>query len=228
MKALLNINVMGESIMRGYETFEKIKESGICAIVRGTSADALCKIAESLIEGGVKAIEVTFNTPGADEMIKELSKKYSNDLLIGAGTVLDTETAKTAIAAGAQFVLAPSLNLEVMRICQRYNVLPVPGVCSPTEVLTAWENGAQVVKVFPAGALGARYIKELKGPFAHIEMMPVGGVNLSNIGDYIKAGACSAGIGSELVDKKLVAEGKFDEITKRAAAFIEAVKEARK
>jgi 2-dehydro-3-deoxyphosphogluconate aldolase/(4S)-4-hydroxy-2-oxoglutarate aldolase len=210
--------------MKDYEVLQNIKASGVCAIVRGTSPESLCKIAEALIAGGVKAIEVTFNTPGADEMIKELVKKYGNELMVGAGTVLDPETAKVAIAAGAQFILSPSLNLEVMRICQRYSVLPVPGVCTPTEILTAWENGAQVVKIFPAGALGASYIKQVKGPFNHIDMMVVGGINVNNIGEYVKAGACSAGIGSELVDKKLVAEGKFDEITARAKAFIDAFK----
>jgi 2-dehydro-3-deoxyphosphogluconate aldolase/(4S)-4-hydroxy-2-oxoglutarate aldolase len=210
--------------MKDYEVLQNIKASGVCAIVRGTSPDSLCKIAEALIAGGVKAIEVTFNTPGADEMIKELVKKYGNELMVGAGTVLDPETAKVAIAAGAQFILSPSLNLEVMRICQRYSVLPVPGVCTPTEILTAWENGAQVVKIFPAGALGASYIKQVKGPFNHIDMMVVGGINVNNIGEYVKAGACSAGIGSELVDKKLVAEGRFDEITARAKAFIDAFK----
>lgn len=214
--------------MKDYQVLEIIKNTGICAIVRGTSADALCKIADSLKAGGVKAIEVTFNTPGAAEMIKELSKKYSNDMIIGAGTVLDTETARVAIMSGASFVLSPSLNVDVMRMCQRYSVLPVPGVCTPTEILTAWENGAQVVKIFPAGALGSRYIKEVRGPFSHIDMMAVGGVNVDNTADYIKAGACSVGIGSELVDKKLVEAGSFAEITRRAEAFIKAVENARK
>lgn len=210
--------------MKDYEVLQNVKKSGVCAIVRGTSADSLCKIANALIAGGVKAIEVTFNTPGADEMIKELVKKYGSEMMVGAGTVLDPETAKVAIAAGAQFILSPSLNIEVMRICQRYSVLPVPGVATPTEILSAWENGAQVVKIFPAGALGASYIKQVKGPFNHIDMMVVGGINVDNVGEFIKAGACSAGVGSELVDKKLVAEGRFDEITRRAQAFINAFK----
>jgi len=213
--------------MKDYEVLNTIKETGICAIVRGTSADSLCKIAEALMAGGVKAIEVTFNTPGAAEMIKEISNRYSSEMVIGAGTVLDPETARIAIMSGASFVLSPSLNADVIRMCQRYSVAPVPGVSTPTEIITAWQNGAQVVKIFPAGALGARYIKEVRGPFSHIDMMAVGGVDLANIGDFIKAGACSAGIGSELVDRKLVQEGKFDEITRRAAAFVKAVSEAR-
>lgn len=213
--------------MKDTEALSIIKETGVCAIVRGTSVDALYKVTDALIEGGVKAIEVTFNTPNANEMIKRLSKKYSKDIVIGAGTVLDPETARVAILSGASFVLSPSLNTGVMRMCQRYNVLAVPGITTPTEAITAWENGAQVVKVFPAGALGARYIKEMKGPFSQIDMIPVGGIDLNNVVDFIKAGACSVGIGSTLVNKKLVEEYNFEEITRRAAAFLNAVKKAR-
>jgi len=213
--------------MKDYQVLEIIRETGVCAIVRGTSAESLCGIADALKAGGVKAVEVTFNTPGAAEMIKELSKKYGGDMVVGAGTVLDPETARVAILSGASFILAPSLNIGTMRICQRYSVLAVPGVCTPTEIVTAWENGAGIVKIFPAGALGSRFIKEARGPLSHIDMMAVGGVNLGNIQDYIKAGACSAGIGSELVDRKLVEAGDFEEITGRARAFINAVKNAR-
>lgn len=212
---------------KALEPLTVINESGICAIVRGTSADSLCKVAEALTAGGVKAIEVTFNTPGAAGMIKELSGKYSEQVVIGAGTVLDPETARIAILSGASFILSPSLNIQVIRLCQRYGVLAVPGVATPTEIVTAWENGAKVVKVFPAGALGPRYIKEIRGPLAHIDMMAVGGVNLSNIKDFLKAGINSAGIGSDLVDRKLVQEGNFAEITIRAKAYIQAVNEAR-
>jgi Entner-Doudoroff aldolase len=208
--------------MKQYEVVERIKAEGICAIVRGTSADSLNRIAKALLDGGVGAIEVAFNTPGAADMIRELKKNFGDSLLIGAGTVLDPENAREAIDAGATFILAPSLNVDVMRICQRYSVLHVPGVASPTEVVRAWENGAQIVKVFPAGALGANYIKQLKGPLSQVEMMAVGGVNLDNIRDFFKAGACSAGIGGELVNKKLVEEGNFEEITRRAKAYKEA------
>lgn len=213
--------------MTVFETMNKINESGVCAIVRGTKSENACKIADALLAGGVKVIEVTFNTPGAAEMIKELSVKYKGKMLVGAGTVLDPETARVAIMAGASFVLSPSLNIEVLRMCQRYSVLPVPGITTPTEAITAWENGANVVKVFPAGALGADYIKQMKGPFSQIEMMAVGGVNLNNIKDFIKAGASSVGLGSDLVDKKIVEAGDFDELTRRATNFINAVKAAR-
>ncbi|MDI3530020.1 MAG: 2-dehydro-3-deoxyphosphogluconate aldolase / (4S)-4-hydroxy-2-oxoglutarate aldolase [Thermoanaerobacter sp.] len=213
--------------MKDYEVLNKIKELGICAIVRGTSADSLCRITDALIEGGVNAIEVTFNTPGAAGMIEELVKKYSDQMLIGAGTVLDAETARIAILSGASFILSPSLNLEMIRMCQRYSVLPVPGISTPTEAVVAWENGAKIVKVFPAGVFGPNYIKQLKGPLSQIDMMAVGAVSIDNFGDFIKAGACSAGIGGELVNKKLVEEGKFDEITRRAAAFVNAFKEVK-
>ncbi|HAA64722.1 MAG TPA: 2-dehydro-3-deoxyphosphogluconate aldolase, partial [Thermoanaerobacter sp.] len=185
--------------MKSYEVLNKIKEVGICAIVRGTSVDSLYRIADSLIAGGIKAIEVASNTPGAAKMIEKLVEKYSDQVLVGAGTVLDAETARIAILSGASFILSPSLNLEMIKICQRYNVLPVPGISTPTEAVTAWENGAQIVKVFPAGVFGPNYIKQLKGPLSQIEMMAVGAVNLDNFKDFIKAGACSVGIGSELV-----------------------------
>jgi 2-dehydro-3-deoxyphosphogluconate aldolase/(4S)-4-hydroxy-2-oxoglutarate aldolase len=213
--------------MKDYEILNKIRESGVCAIVRGTKIENACKIADALLAGGVNVIEVTFNTPGAAEMIKELSEKYKDKMVVGAGTVLDPETARVAIMAGATFVLSPSLNIDVLRMCQRYSVLPVPGITTPTEAITAWENGASVVKIFPAGALGASYIKQMRGPFSQIDMMAVGGVSLDNIKDFIKAGACSVGIGSDLVDKKLVEAGKFDELTKRASNFINAIKAAR-
>lgn len=205
--------------MKAYEVLEQIKESGVCAIVRGTSAESLCKIADALLAGGVNTIEVTFNTPGASEMIKELVAKYKDKMLIGAGTVLDAETARTAILSGAAFVLSPSLNLGMVKMCQRYSVLPVPGIATPTEAVTAWENGVQIIKVFPAGVFGPNYIKQLKGPLSQMEMMAVGAIDLDNFGSFLKAGACSAGIASSLVSNKLVEEGKFDEITKRAKGF---------
>lgn len=214
--------------MKDYEVLDKIKQLGICAIVRGTSADTLCRITDSLLEGGVKMIEVTFNTPGAAEMIQELVKKYSDEMIIGAGTVLDSDTARIAILSGASFILSPTFNLEMVKTCQRYSVLPVPGISTPTEAMTAWESGARIVKVFPAGVFGPQYIKQLKGPLSQIEMMAVGAINTDNFGDFIKAGACSAGLGSDLVNKKLVEEGKFNEITKRAAKFVNIFKEVHK
>lgn len=214
--------------MKDIEVLNGIKEQGVCAIVRGTSADSLCKIAEALLKGGVKTIEVTFNTPGAAAMIEELVKKYSKEMLIGAGTVLDQDTTRIAILSGASFVLSPTLDIDSIKTCNRYSVLAVPGISTPTEALKAWENGARIVKVFPAGVFGPKYIKQLKGPLSQIEMIAVGAISIDNYADFIKAGACAAGIGGELVNKKLVEEGKFDEITKRAAAFVNAFKEIHK
>ena len=159
--------------MKDYQVLNEIRKQGVCAIVRGTSADSLCKIADALLKGGVKTIEVAFNTPGATKMIEELIKKYSNEMLIGAGTVLDPATARIAILSGASFILSPTLNIEVMKTCNRYSALAVPGISTPTEALTAWENGAQIVKVFPAGILGPKYIKQIKGPLSQIDMIAV-------------------------------------------------------
>ena len=211
--------------MQDYEVLNQIKANGICAIVRGTSADQMRKIAESLLKGGVKTIEVTFNTPGAAGMIEQLTKEYGNEMVIGAGTVLDSETARVAILSGATFILSPTLNLKVIETCQRYSVVMVPGVATPTEALTAWENGARIVKIFPAGVYGAKYIKQLKGPLPQIDVMVVGAVGSNNLGEFFNAGACSAGIGGELVNAGLVKEGKFDEISKRAETFMKIFKE---
>ena len=213
--------------MRSDEQMQLIRETGIVAIVRGTGIDSLLKVAESLKEGGVRVIEVTLNTPGAIEMIGELVKKYGNEMLIGAGTVLDPETARLVILAGAKFVLGPTLNLEVSKLCKRYNTVYVPGVFTPTEIMTAWEAGAHVVKIFPAGSVGPRYIKELRGPLPQVEMMPVGGVTLDNAAEFIRAGAVALGIGGELVDRNAVDAGRFDLLTEKARQFIAVVQEGR-
>lgn len=205
-------------------TLEYIQENKICAIVRGADSSKIDDLAKALIAGGIKIIEVTFNTDGAAEMISHLSKTYPNELLVGAGTVLDSETAKSAIDAGAKFILSPTLNTEVIKICNRYGVVPVPGIMTPTEALTAQEHGAHVVKVFPAGILTAAYIKQMLGPLNQLNIMAVGAVGLSNIHEFFEVGAQSVGIGSELVDKNLVANNEFQEIERRARAFTDAIK----
>lgn len=213
--------------MNDLEMLSRLKEEGICAIVRGISREKACKTAEALIKGGISSIEVAYNTEGASEIIKELSREFSGSLTIGAGTVLDTETARAAMLAGAKFILSPALNTGVIQICQKYNVLCVPGVATPTEIVTAWEHGARIVKVFPAKIYGPEYIKQVKGPLDHISMMVVGGVGLHNIQDFIKAGADCAGIGSDLVNNKLIEADNFKEITERAKSLTELFKEAR-
>lgn len=206
------------------EIVKILLEARVTAIVRGIPAEALVKTADALLEGGVRCIEVTFDTPGAVEMIRTLKEKYAGRMLVGAGTVLDTETCRTAILAGADFILSPTLNTEVIRMCNRYGRAAVPGVMTPTEILTALEAGADIVKVFPAGALGAAYIKDVKGPLKQACIMAVGGVSLENTTDLFRAGASCVGVGSNLVSKALIQSGSFDGITERAKAFTEAAK----
>ncbi len=210
--------------MNDFITLNRIRENKICAIIRGIPKDKIKPVADALIKGGITAVEVTFNTEGAAEMIQELKRLYADQLLIGAGTVLDTETAKDAINAGAAFILAPTLNIEVIKMCLRYNVVPVPGIATPTEALTAWENGARIVKVFPAGVWGPNYIKQLKGPLSQIDMMVVGAVGASNLNEFLRAGASCAGIGGELVSRQLVDDENYDEIERRAREFAEIIK----
>ncbi len=213
--------------MKRDEIARVIRESGVVAIVRGTSASTLGRLCEALRQGGIRAIEVTFNTRGAPKMIEELVDKHAAGLIVGAGTVLDADTARTAILSGASFVLAPNLNLEVIETCHRYDVLPVPGAMTPTEILSAWSAGAEIVKVFPAGSLGPRYFRELRGPLPQVEMMAVGGVNLDNAAGFIEAGAAALGVGGELVNRSAVAQEQWDVVTARAQAFLRVVTEAR-
>lgn len=202
--------------MNDQEIISIIKKEKVCSIIRGVEEEKIDEIAQALIQGGIKVVEVTFNTAGASEMISYLTENYSNEFLIGAGTVLDTETAKTAIDAGAKFVLAPTLNIDVIKLCLRYSVVPVPGVTTATEALTAWENGARMIKVFPAGVLGANYIKQLKGPLSQLSIMAVGAINKDNIREMLDSGADSVGVGSEIVDKKSMANNDFDSIIEKA------------
>ena len=213
--------------MSGGEIVQEIKDCGVVAIVRGTSPGVLGNIALALQRGGVRCIEVTFNTAGASGMIEELIARDTPGLRVGAGTVLDPETARVAILAGASFILTPTLNLRVLEMGHRYGVPVIPGVMTPTEALTAWEAGASMVKIFPAGSLGPAFIKDLRGPLPQIEMIPVGGVSLQNAAAFIKAGAVALGVGGELVNKELIAGERWDELSARGAAFVKAVAEAR-
>ena len=194
----------------------------VTAIVRGIEADSLRRTADALLAGGVHSIEVTFDTPGAAEMIRTLKAEYAEQMLVGAGTVLDTETCRTAILAGADFVLSPTLNTDVIHMCSRYGKAAVPGVMTPTEILTAIEAGADIVKVFPAGALGPGYIKDVLGPLKQARIMAVGGVDLENAEAFFKAGAACIGVGSSLVSKKLIDSGDYAQITARAEGFVRA------
>ena len=185
---------MKEDIIR------RIEEAKLCAIVRGLPVEHVRPVAEALLSGGVRVIEVTFDTPGAKDMIEIIKRDYGDRMLVGAGTVLDTETARTAILSGADFLLAPTLNTAVIELCNRYSKLAVPGVMTPTEILTALEAGAGIVKVFPAGQLGPDYIKAVQAPLGRLPLMVVGGVNVANVQSYFDKGATYAGIGSGIFD----------------------------
>ncbi len=197
----------------------QILDTGVVAIMRASSSDQLLSAAEAILEGGVSAIEVTMTTPNAMEVIRQATAKFGSQVLFGVGTVLDSETARAAILAGAQFVVCPTLNLGTIQICNRYSVPVMPGAYTPTEILTAWEAGADVVKVFPASVGGPDFIKALRGPLPHIRLAAVGGVNVNTTADFFRAGVSVVGVGGELVNQKLLDGRDFKTITERAQAF---------
>jgi 2-dehydro-3-deoxyphosphogluconate aldolase / (4S)-4-hydroxy-2-oxoglutarate aldolase len=201
---------------------QEIRGTGIIPVVRAQSADEAMKAIDAIREGGISILEITMTVPGAVGVIEQVSARYGSDALVGAGTVLDGETARTCILAGARFVVSPSLNLETIEVCQRYGITVMPGALTPTEVVQAWSAGADFVKVFPAGAVGGpSYIKSLKAPLPQIELVPTGGVSLKTAADFIKAGASALGVGADLVD------GQPNVITERAREFVKIVREAR-
>lgn len=208
-------------------TLSKILQTGIIAIMRAQSSEQLLAAADAILAGGVDIIEVTMTTPGALETIRQAVAMYGERVAFGAGSVLDAETARSAVLAGAQFIVCPTLNLETIRICKRYSVPVVPGAYTPTEILTAWEAGADLVKVFPAEVGGPAYIKAIKAPLPQIQLVPVGGVDLNTTAEFIRAGAAAVGVGSALINQKLLDEGNFSEITRRAARFREEVEKGR-
>ena len=214
--------------MNKTEVIKQIKDTGLIPVVRATSADEAMRAIDAIREGGISVLEVTMTVPGAVGVIEQLTKKYGSDVLVGAGTVLDAETARACMLSGAQFVVSPALNLETIECCRRYGVAVLPGALTPTEVLQAWTAGADFVKVFPAGALGgASYLKALKAPLPHIELVPTGGVSLKTAADFIKAGASALGVGADLVDLKAIRDGQASVITERAKQFVQIVREAR-
>ena len=204
-----------------------ILQTGVVAIMRAKTADQLLVAAEAVLAGGVMAIEVTMTTPGALDVIHHAVAKFGDDVLFGVGSVLDPETARSAMLAGAQFVVCPTLNLKTIEICKRYSVPVMPGAYTPTELLTAWEAGATLVKVFPASIGGPAYIKAVKAPLPQIRLVAVGGVDLSNTADFVRAGVEVVGVGGELVNQKLLDARNFGEITERARRFREEVERGR-
>jgi 2-dehydro-3-deoxyphosphogluconate aldolase/(4S)-4-hydroxy-2-oxoglutarate aldolase len=214
--------------MNKHDVLATIREVGLIPVIRAESPEAAGRAIEAIRAGGVPILEITMTVPGAVDLIGDMARKYGNDAVVGAGTVLDPETARACILAGAQFVVSPSLNLETIACCRRYGVAVLPGALTPTEVVAAWQAGADMVKVFPAGALGgASYIKALKAPLPQIDLVPTGGVSLKTAADFIKAGATALGVGADLVDTQALAAGQAGEITRRAREFVELVKAAR-
>ncbi|MDM8006111.1 MAG: bifunctional 4-hydroxy-2-oxoglutarate aldolase/2-dehydro-3-deoxy-phosphogluconate aldolase [Phycisphaerae bacterium] len=209
------------------EIIREIETTGLVAIIRASGSDELIDVVNALRAGGVTCIEVTMTTPNALEVIRAARKAVGNSAAIGVGTVLDSETARAAILAGAQFVVAPITDLPTIEICKRYSVPVIPGAFTPTEIVRAWQAGADFVKVFPTSAVGAGYINDLRGPLPHIKFVPTGGVNLDTVADFIKAGAAALGVGSSLVTKEAVKNRDFAGLTRTAAAFLERVKQAR-
>ena len=196
---------------------QRISESGVVAVIRLKDADKLTKVIEAVRKGGITCIEITMTVPGAVEIIRSLVATMPADVLIGAGTVTSAQNAEDVIAAGAKFVVSPVLNIDVINICKKHGVACMPGCYTPTEIFTAWNAGADVCKVFPATSLGPKYFKDLSGPFPQIKLMPTGGVTIENVGEWISAGAVAVGIGSDLLDKKAIDEGRYDVLTERAA-----------
>lgn len=208
------------------KTLEKIMDCGLVAVVRAESSEQAFKIADACIAGGVAAIEITFTVPGAAEVIKDLSKKYSSgEIIIGAGTVLDPETARIAILAGAQYIVSPSFNAETVKLCNRYQIPVMPGCMTLREVVEAMESGADIIKVFPGETFGSAFIKAIKGPLPQAPLMPTGGVSLDNVGEWIKAGCVAVGVGGNLTAG--AKKGDYESITTIAKQFIEKIRQAR-
>lgn len=214
--------------MTAQEILSFITDIGIVPVVRTPSAESAIRSIEAIHRGGVRAAEVTMTVPGALRALEKLADQFGDKLMLGAGTVLDPETARSCMLAGAQFFVTPSLKLSTIEMAKRYSKVICPGALTPTEVVTAWEAGADVIKIFPANSVGGpKYIKALKGPLPHIQMIPTGGVNLETAGEFLKAGACAVAVGGELVDAKLIRENKYDEIEQRARQYLECIARAR-
>jgi len=214
--------------MEKSEVLKACREIGLVPVLRAESEEQALKLASAIAAGGVTVLEVTMTVPGAIRVMRRLAEERP-DILIGAGTVLDPETARMCILEGAQFVVSPALNVKTIEMCHRYGIAVLPGALTPTEIITAWEAGADVVKVFPASALGgAKYLKSVKAPLPQVEMIPTGGVSLSTAAEFLQAGAFALGVGADLVDTKAIAQGHPETITENARKYLAIVREFRK
>jgi 2-dehydro-3-deoxyphosphogluconate aldolase/(4S)-4-hydroxy-2-oxoglutarate aldolase len=209
------------------EKLALIRQRGVIAIMRASSSDQLIAAADAIKEGGVSVIEVTMTTPGALSVIEQATARYGESVLFGAGSVLDAQTARAAILAGAAFIVAPTLDLAVISLCNRYSIPVMPGCYTPTEMLTAWQAGADMIKLFPASVGGPPLIKAIRAPLPQLEIVPVGGVNLNNAAEFIRMGAAALGVGSSLINTKLLETGDMAALQARAAAFVQAVEQGR-
>ncbi len=209
------------------QTLKRILDGGLVAVVRADSGERLVKVVRALAEGGVTAAEITFTVPNAIEVIGQVRRELGDMVVLGAGTVLDAETARAALLAGAEYLVSPTLNFDVIRMARRYDKVVMPGAFTPTEVLAAWEAGADVVKVFPADVGGPAYLKALSGPLPQIRLMPTGGVDLDTAEAFLKAGACCLGVGGSLVEPKAVASGDFGRLRDLAGQYVALVKRFR-
>src|SRR5215510_13183979 len=206
----------------------QILETGLIPVIRADSSDIAMRAVDAIRQGGISVLEITMTVPGAIRIIEDVTRRFGDDAIVGAGTVLDAQTARACILAGAQFVVSPALDLGTIETCRRYAVAVIPGALTPTEVVTAWSAGADVVKVFPCGAVGgASYIKSLKAPLPQIELIPTGGVSVKTAVDFIRAGAMALGVGADLVDTKAIREGKAGLVTEKAREYLRLVQEAR-
>jgi 2-dehydro-3-deoxyphosphogluconate aldolase/(4S)-4-hydroxy-2-oxoglutarate aldolase len=207
---------------------QHMHELGLVPVLRASSAQEAITIADAIMDGGVNILEVTMTVPGAIRVIEQLANHHGEKLLLGAGTVLDPETARNCILAGAQFIVSPALDLRTIELCRRYSVPIMPGALTPTEILTAWQAGADVVKVFPCSAVGgAKYLKALQGPLPQIQLIPTGGVSLASAEEFLAAGAFALGVGGDLVDAKAAREGRTSVITENAQKYVAIVKKFR-
>ena len=206
--------------MSASDTLSRVLQTKIVAVVRAPSPDVVMDICKALADGGVDVLEITFTVPDALDLIRQVRDELGDRICLGAGTVLDPETCRAAILAGAEFIVSPTLNLDLIRLCKRYDKAVMPGAFTPTEILTAWEAGADIVKVFPADVGGPAYFKAIRGPLPQVRLMPTGGVNLDTARSFLDAGACALGAGSSLVPKDAVAAGDMARITELAKKFI--------
>ena len=203
------------------DTLKRIEATGIVAVVRAENEEKAINIAYACVEGGIDSIEITFTVPGAQKVIEALVKEFGERLLVGAGTILDSETARIAILAGAKFIVGPSFDLETSKLCNRYQVPYMPGCMTPTEIAKAMEAGVDIIKIFPGNVFGPSFIKDIKGPLPHANLMPTGGVDLENVDKWIKNGCVAIGVGGALT------KGSKDDITNKAKEFVKRIKEAR-